>query len=58
MITAVIHVEVEADSTVLADLEEIKFAGGTIGAEDESSAVAVDNLHLYLKDEVAKVTGI
>src|SRR5579884_2748413 len=58
MITTVIQVEVEADCTVLADLEEIKFTDGTIGTEDESSAVAVDNLHLCLKDEVAKVTGI
>jgi hypothetical protein len=58
MVTAIVRVEKEADSTVLADLEEIEFASCTIGPEDESTAVAINNPHLYLKGKVAEATCI
>src|SRR5689334_13297953 len=58
MVATIVHVEKEADSTVLTDLEEIELAGCTISSEDESTAIAVENLHLYLNEEVAEVRYI
>ena len=58
MATVVIHIEEEVIRAILRQAEEIKLEVGTIGAKDDPPSIAIENIHLYLKGEVAKVAGL